>query len=300
MNTKIFAVLMATIMATALFVPMAMSNPGPEHTSANVINACPEIEGITITPDDDPGATGVQVTPNSCAVGVKTVTVTVDVSDGNGYEDIDSVEIIDIAPDPASGDPSPVALAYVVGSGLGTDATYEGTFDMDCCDESQTYTVTVEVNDGLCIDDDPTADFFYESITILCIDFSAINYGDVEPCVVSYVIGDNDMTTPEYPTIHNCGNDPMQIEIHVTEMTPGVAYDPANLGNVDMNLDAQVPGDGVGNPTDPSEIYLPPCLYVPFPHVFLCCEETAIDFSIHVPLGTPTGQYTGILDICMY
>jgi hypothetical protein len=103
------------------------------------------VDSITITPDDDGTTPGVQIGPYPG--GAKTVTVSAVVSDPNGYEDISTVNITDIAPDPAHGDPSPVILVYQSGSGSGNTATYNGTFDMQFYDAPIEYTVTVTAKD---------------------------------------------------------------------------------------------------------------------------------------------------------
>ena len=290
MNTKnkIIAILMAGIVAMAVGVPMAMG--GKEATtSANVGNVCPVITGITITPDDDTGTTGVQVNPNACPA-KKTVTVTVDVRDDNGYTDISSVKITDINPDPTScGDPSPVTLGLKAGSG--TTATYEGTFDMCCCDKAQTYNMTVVADDGTCTDTD-YAEFEYTSMISLDIDFTAVSYGSVAVDVESYVFGDAVTTTADEPTVTNKGNNNMKISITATEMTPGTTYNSTDPDNVNMRLDAKVPGDSAStHGTD-----LTPGTAVSFSHSFVCNTPEAVDFSIKPPSGT-LGAYTGQITI---
>jgi len=130
--------------------------------------------------------------------------------------------------------------------------------------------------------------FFYFSIVALRCDFTSINWGSVNVTQWNVLYGDEDMSTPTKPTIHNIGNDDAKIELHFTEMTGD------NIGKTITDFDASMLGgyielvactpmvimDAAGEP-----VILPPC------------TPTQIDFSVHPPAGTPEDTYRGEMTI---
>ena len=120
------------------------------------------------------------------------------------------------------------------------------------------------------------------SITALRIDFSKINYGVITPNVKTWVDGDDDMTTPDKPTIKNDGNDPMDIVIDAWNMT-------SNAGGVDIpanKLDANISGITRWFALQPGN--------VTFNANVAGCTNTSIDFSIQPPVGIK-GDYCGFI-----
>jgi len=130
--------------------------------------------------------------------------------------------------------------------------------------------------------------FFYFSIVALRCDFTSINWGSVNVNQWNVLYGDEDMSTPTKPTIHNIGNDPAKIELHFTEMTGTnigkkiIDFDASMLGG-HIELVASTPQVIVNAAGEP--VMLPPC------------TPTQIDFSIHPPTGTPEDTYRGEMTI---
>ena len=103
------------------------------------------------------------------------------VSDPDGYGNISTVNITNIAPDPAHGDPSHVTLEYQSGSGSGNTATYNGTFDMQFYDAPTEYTVTVTAKDTGGLSDTDSSTFNYTSCTAMSLDTDTIAFGSIDP-----------------------------------------------------------------------------------------------------------------------
>lgn len=257
---------MASIIAMAMFAPTAMASTDPgTDVVVTVPNAAPYIcdkweEPEVVEPNPwDP----VPVTIHAC------------VCDPNGEGDIETViaytpkGAIPLLPSNVDCSACTCALAPDLPC-----VGYSGTFWMDPCDPAGKYAVTVIATDKSGAKSNTvTNEFEYISIVYLHISFAEINYGEVK-------LGDETYVTPGY--IHNMGNDKMRISIHATAMTDlnGVASG--------IILDARV---------DEEEYDLPPCEDVVFKHIFKCCVETPIEFSIRVPFGTPPGSYSGKITI---
>ena len=289
MKTKtknIVAILMASIIAMAIAaVPMAMGQG--TGTGASVGNAPPSICYLGMDP-------GTEFSLNLCP-DPTTVRMVACVCDPNSNEDIASVTaetpkgIITLDRHPeldwACGPPDHPERVCEPAPTVNC-TLYEGYFDMDCCDEAGDYQIVFTATDKQGESDEELLDFTVLSMIYLSMDFDEIDFGSVEMCKPECVYGDGDMGTSGAPTIHNLGNDPMVITIHATKMT-GLG------GDIDMELDANVPGTGVCE----DGTYLPPCEEICFDHVFECCVKTPIDFSIHVPYGTLPGPYVGTITI---
>jgi hypothetical protein len=247
------------------------------NITLEVSTVAPTVDSITITPDDDGTTSGVQINPNPG--GAKTVTVSAVVSDPNGYGDISTVNITDITPDPALGDPSPVTLEYQSGSGSGTTATYNGTFDMQFYDAPIEYTVTVTAKDTGGLSDADSSTFNYTSCTAMSLDAATIAFGSIDPGENNTVAGDKDMNTTGSPTVRNTGNVEIDVNITGSDMTSG-----SDTITKDQ-MDAQV--DSLGY----SDLGVPRCFDVNIAAGALSLEN--VDFRLNVPYGIPAGSYTG-------
>jgi hypothetical protein len=264
MNTKnIVAIMMASIIAMALFAPTAMAQG--TDVVVTVPNAAPYIcdkweEPEVVEPDP---------------LGPVPVTIHACVCDPNGEGDIDTV--VAYTPKgaipllPSDVDCSACTCVHADLPCVG----YSGTFEMDPCDPAGKYAITVIATDTNGAKSNAvTNEFEYLSIVYLDIGFDQIIFEEI-------VFGEKQYVSPGY--IHNMGNDKMRIRISATAMT-GEDGDESEI-----ILDA-----GVG-----VEEYdlLPPDVPVEFKHIFKCCVETPIEFSIFVPFGTPPGAYSGTITI---
>lgn len=215
MNTKtknIVAILMATIIAMAMFAPTAMASTPVE---VNVPNAPPQVickceDPNPVTPNMDPGE---PVTVTICAV----------VCDPNGEDDIDTVTATVYNPDGTEkiqtvdmgmAETCECTLLEPVVSSTEPPCTrcddptcqlYKGTFQMDITQPGGEYRVVVTATDAGGLVDKLQNRLVFESLVLVDIDFDIISFDDIEIGVPSYV-------SPGY--IHNCGNDPIQIGYH--------------------------------------------------------------------------------------
>lgn len=164
----------------------------------------------------------------------------------------------------------------------GTGWIYVEHNTFNCSDTAGNYTVCAQVFDSWDEYDCMANTFEYLSVISLTIDFEKIDYGNVVPSKTKWVYGDDDMTTPYKPTIKNDGNDPMDIVIEAWNMTsPDVAtIIPAN------KLDANVSG---------IVHWLAPPPGVLFDVNIPGCTPTPINFSIHAPIDTLPGDYSGYI-----
>ena len=245
------------------------------NITLEVSTAAPSVDGITITPDDDNATPGVQIDPYPG--GAKTVTVTVVVSDPDGYGDISTVNITDIAPDPAHGDPGPVILVFQ--SGSVNTATYEGTFDMQFYDAPIEYTVTITAEDMGESSGTDSSTFNYNSCTAISLDAGTIAFGSIDPGENNTVAGDVDMGTTGSPTIWNTGNVGIDVSIIGEDMVSS-----SNMITKD-HLDAQVAALGY------SDLGVVRCFDVNIAAGASSLEN--VDFRLNVPYGTPVGNYAG-------
>jgi hypothetical protein len=271
MNTKNFvAILMASIIAMAMFAPTATAMAKDIGTVVEVV--VPNEDPYICCKWEEPEV----VEPNPW----KPVPVTIHacVCDPNGEGDIDTVTAytpkgtitLDRHPETDRDceryecEPAP-SIPCV---------EYSGTFEMEPCDPAGKYAITVIATDKSGAKSNTvTNEFEYLSIIYLDMDFEEINYGEVE-------LGEKKYVSPGY--IHNMGNDKMRISISATAMTD-------NGIDSGIILDAEV--------GDEEYDLLPPDVPVEFKHMFECCRETPINFSIFVPFGTPPGSYSGKITI---
>ena len=237
----------------------------------------PTVDSITITPDEYGSTPGVQIDPNPG--GAKTVTVSAIVSDPDGYGDISTVNITDIDPDPAHGDPSPVTLEYQSGSGNGNTATYNGTFDMQFYDQPVEYTVTVTAKDMGGLSGTDSSTFNYTSCNAMSLDAGTIAFGSIDPGENNTVAGDTNMTTTGSPTVRNTGNVEIDVNITGSNMTSG--SDMITKDHINALVGA----------LDYSDLSVAWCFDANMAAGASSLEN--VDFRLNVPYGTPVGSYNG-------
>ena len=275
MNTKtknIVAILMASIIAIAMFAPTAMANGTP--VEVNVPNEPPQV----VCKCEDPNP----VTPNMDPNTPVTVTICALVCDPNGKGDISTVTAtvynpngtvkIPNVPMENTGECDCDLLEPVVSSTKPlctrcddpTCQLYMGTFEMDITQPGGEYRVVVTATDSEGLIDQLQNRFVFESLVLLDIEFDLISFSDIEIGVPSYV-------SPGY--IHNCGNDPIQI---------GYEFSGFGVGTIDFDVDDKI--------LTPGELYWNGILEN-------YCDKIYPTFSLLVNLGTPSGAYSGTLVI---
>jgi hypothetical protein len=132
-------VLIASLVLSCL--PVYATGAG---TTATVLNVAPTVS-VDLTPDDAPATPGVQVINHEPATTNKTVTITANVRDLNGYDDIVNTSVIANITGPSVVEESPVNLSFdsVVNA---TTAQYRGSFNMSNYSEGD-YEVEVSATD---------------------------------------------------------------------------------------------------------------------------------------------------------
>ena len=267
---KIMALLLAGIVAMAIGIPMAMSDTAT--TSATVNNVAPVVSSVTVTPGS--------VTLNPCP-DTTPIKVEASVSDDNGADDISKVEITaleDSNGNDASGNITetlPVSMTYNSSSGK-----YEATLHLKCTTPDGSYTVEVTATDKGPLTGTNTSTFTVGITCALEIDFSSINFGAINPGGSSTVAGDDDMGTPDAPTIKNIGNGNMDVKMNITDTSGPEALFPNNTNGtvktVTKTLTTTLQSFGITIAPE---------------------EATAATYGLSVPAGTMHGSYAGTLTI---
>lgn len=271
MNTKIIAILMASIVAMATVVPMAMS--APATTSATVGNVAP-----TIACTDCPG--NVDLEPETMAGAVNTtVWINGTVDDGNCYPDIDAVTCNASAFGANLIGVCSCGKAEVAGDPP-TDGIFNCSFDLDGCTPEGDYNVYVTVNDTVGANDTCNCTVHINGGIGLELDFNTIDYGAVNIGVPKNIIGDN-VWGGASRTVHNTANQAMNVTINATDMTRVAGGDAILAEELNATVDAVGPKWLVENNTVEFEV----CMG--------CCNLTNMDFGINVNRPVLPGAYTG-------
>ena len=132
-------VLIASLVLTCL--PVYATNAG---VTATVLNAAPTVD-MELTPDDVPAMPGVQVINPDPTTTNKTVTITADVTDLNGWDDIVNTSVAATITGPSMVEDSPVSLSFDSIVNV-TTVQYKGSFNMSTHSEGD-YKVEVTATD---------------------------------------------------------------------------------------------------------------------------------------------------------
>ncbi len=150
------------------------------------------------------------------------------------------------------------------------------------------YTVEVCAADQGLKKDYKTNTFEYVKEASIAIDFTVLDFGQVLLCKEVPISGDNDMTTPNKPTVKNLGNCDAHVNVHFDDM--GLGWRTENGEQVpNVTYDARL------DLLDPVPI-INPCCDTELPGVVPLCNQMKISFSIHVSKAEP-GIYTGTCTI---
>ena len=244
MNTKnkIIAILMVSIVAMAVGVPMAMGESAVSQ--ATVGNEAPDVVSVSVSPNP--------VTMSECGA-TTPITVTAQVSDANGCDDILKVEITATTVGGVTGLP----ISMSESSCVGTDATYVGTVDLPCCTAEGDYTVTVTVTDKgtTPLTDTGIGNFHVDALTAISVT-TPVDFGAIAP-------GNSGTGTS---TVKNIGNNPVEI-----------AASPSDMTGPETILASAISDDWVDTTCR------------------ACGSNDVATFTLAVPTGTLTGDYTGTI-----
>ena len=249
-------------------------------TLPSLITEGPTVDSITIMPDNS-GETGVQINPTPCSN--KTVNISTEVSDPNGWDDIDTVVATVTGPYIVAD--SPVPLTFASNSTL-TTATFNGTFNMSFYYLNGTYTVNVTATDKGSTSSSNSTYFDYQTLRAMELDTNTINFsisGPIEPGATRDVPGDEDMSTLNNATVRNTGNVEIDMEISGTNMTYG------SNEITKENIETQIDILGYQNMSDAR------CFDVNMLIGELSLENA--DFKLFVPYGTSQGGYSGTITL---
>ena len=156
---------------------------------------------------------------------------------------------------------------------------YIGRFGMTMHQPGGEYRVVVTATDLEGDKDNLQNRFFYYSYEAFNIDFSGLKFTDIVICQPSYIPGNDEMENwgeapPVRPTIHNAGNDPIQI---------GFNYS-FDVDTIKMDVN--------GHWFNQSKTYWDGILEN-------YCDTMPLNFSLHVEEGTPAGSHSGTIEIKM-
>ncbi|MCK5140523.1 MAG: hypothetical protein KAQ85_11825 [Thermodesulfovibrionia bacterium] len=223
----------------------------------------PAIESITISPDEDAGA-GIQVYPK--VNDIKTVTVSVLVTDLDGTSDIKNVSMQT---------PKGKIELVKVGNIDSDTANYNASFDMDYYDTPQIYDIDVTAYDNDDIKGVDSKSFEYLELAALILDASALTFENANPTQSSYIWGDLDISTTGNGTIKNVGNIVVDVMVSATDLTGPETITADNTAY-------QFSTDGfsaLSNTPTAYDLSLNPA------------SLTDIDFRLNVPAGILPGNY---------
>ncbi len=161
---------------------------------------------------------------------------------------------------------------------------YRAIIPMEYCQIWGNYTVEAWATDGAGNQSFRLSSWFLWIPTqVLELDFNAIDFGEIVPCVEKMVPGDYVMdplgpAPSVMPTVKNEGNVHLAITLHATPLV-GV-----NEGKEITKFDAKLKDRKTYfNACEPTELAKPLKL----------CETEKISFSVHADVGTPVDTYIG-------
>ena len=235
--------------------------------NVSVNNVPPEIIEVVITPDTVSLSPCPDTTP---------VMIEVSAVDDNGADDISSVELTALT-DSVGNDASsnlttslPVVMVYNASNGMHEVPVY-----LKCTTPGNSYIVVVSATDSMGASSSANASFSVQTTRALQIDFSALDFGAIDPGNTSVIAGDANMSTPVAPTIKNTGNTKMDVEMKIE----GVLFP--------INTNCTLEGTTKTLTTTPQS----------FGVSIAPGNAIAADYKLFVPIGTHAGTYTGQLII---
>ena len=230
----------------------------------------PVVESVRIIQDNDTESAeeGVNVSIEPEPGGNRTVTVSAVVKDADGWDDVNTVIAKIEGPDTVAD--SPVILHII--SHNETTGIFNGRFNMSFYYHSGEYVVNVTAVDRTGLSGYNSTSLFYLPAIALELDADTIAFGSLDPGESREMLGDADMSTPEYPTVWNTGNVAIDIEVNGT-----------GLSTLGSDVIAVRIGDEYKELGEPRRFY-----------VNISPDgKSAVDFKLSVPCGTPCGNYSG-------
>ena len=186
-------IVLVMIMVAVLPTAVVIAGTG----QAQINNKVPTIESVTLTPDNDPGISGVQINPTAGTVTV--VSASIQAKDNNGYNDISTVVVVVYKPDGTTVHVS--SGSATLDSGTGTNSTWTYSFNMNFYDApatgTSTYKVVATATDAQSATGNNSASpalFNYDELMALSLNTNTVNFGALDPGATSgtqTVVGTN-------------------------------------------------------------------------------------------------------------
>jgi len=234
-----------------------------------VTGAIPEVDFISISPDDDSTVEGIQVAPVPKAN--KTVTIEAQVTDPNGHSDIASVTATI-----NSQNISMIKKAEV----NSTTALYEAFLNLSYTDPAGNYSVIVQVVDNANFTANATTEFEYLSLVAFEIDTTTLSVAAL-PGGYTEIPGDTDMGT-DNTTVWNVGNAVIDLQIWGTNITTEATV--IDVQNLQYTFDGDYTSSLSGTVTHSAtqkEVDIIAGIKIP------------LSFRLTIPLSTAPGTYSG-------
>jgi len=130
--------------------------------------------------------------------------------------------------------------------------------------------------------------YWYIPTSAVEIDFTQVDYSPVHVGTRKVVGGDQDMATPNKPTVRNIGNTPVQLDVEQNDMQFGQTGSQWNV-----HFDARMGANGV-------YVYYDPLSVARIPGTLPLCTLEKLDFSILVDKASTGYTYTGWMKIWAY
>ena len=271
---KKIVVLIAIISLISVIYVLADASDSAEM-SVSVGNSAPTVDNIIIDSQD----TGATVSPNPGTT--KSVSLSVEASDANGWDDISTV----ICTITGSVGDSPVTLSK---SYLDTDSvTATGSFDMDFYDASGTYTVYCEATDDGAATGNRQENFTYQTEIALILDSATIAFGSMSPDETDTVTGDTSMATTDAATIQNYGNVQIDAQISASGHLSDGGTETITIDNAEYQFTALGFNDLSTTVQTEADLDL----------TAGSSSTTNVDFSLYVPPGTANAAYSTTVTI---
>lgn len=203
MKTNKIAILLTLLLVVSGGTPAAFAT----DASAAVDNEAPTVDSVSLDATFAPSA------------GTTTaVAVTITVSDGNGYQDISSVDVTVYKPDGTLHVASAAATSNADGSG--TTQTYSYTFNMQFYHDPATggakYNVTATATDAAAATSAATTTGFnYTALAALNLSASSISFGTISPGARS---------STSTLSVSNYGNVRIDIATSGTDLSDGASH----------------------------------------------------------------------------
>jgi hypothetical protein len=188
---KIIAILGVLMMALNL---IGIVSGDTADMAVTVGSSGPTVDSVTVADADPTAGTTTEIT------------ITTQITDTNGVDDIDIVKIDFTTGTPAGGTSVETNMRSSC-TNVDTDTIgCSTTYDMQFYDPTQTYTITVYAEDAGAASHTNTDDFAYSELIALELDSTTIAFGSMSVEQEKTISGDEDMGTAGAATIKNQGN----------------------------------------------------------------------------------------------